>query len=125
MKQGFLLVQKKQSTSLQIGREDSLDAPQLMVLKADRTFEVYEPEFNWNSDYTQYTSYTWQKSGNSPFTTGEGTFILIGKQLQLTDNYGGDYGYLINIDKLTTTELQGHGNSSGYNETFVYRKQNN
>lgn len=104
---------------------DSLDMPVLITINPNSTFVSYSPQFH---NYYQWHyingepypfSYTWEKRG--PFgSSGEGSVLLIGNQLQLTDNYGSSYTVKVTITSLTSTRMVCSVNDESIEGTITY-----
>ena len=86
---------------------DSLDAPVLMTLNTNMTYISYWPSWSsWDGQYNNSPDFTWRKSGIYG-AGGDGTILLVGKQLQLTDDYGSSYCLRMTITSLTSKRLVG------------------
>ena len=88
---------------------DSLSGllPPLIIINSDGTFESYRA--SWTSykyiNGSEYpSSYSWRKSGGS----GEGTYLLVGNQIQLNDSYGYSYSTNATIVSLTNDRMVLH-----------------
>jgi len=87
---------------------DSLDTPVLIVLQPDGRYKSYDPDYR---DYTYINgiqvpaAYAWRPNGIYGARSGEGTAMLVGRQLQLTDDGGNNYSILLEIVSLTEQRL--------------------
>lgn len=87
---------------------DSLDTPVLIVLQPDGRYKSYDPDYR---DYTYINgiqvpaAYAWRPKGIYGAGSGEGTAMLVGRQLQLTDDGGNIYSILLEIVSLTEQRL--------------------
>ena len=85
-----------------LGGLDSLALPVLMVLNANQTFVSYNPQWEYpHGRHDNWPVYTWKK-GDNTLPHGEGSFLLVAKQLQLIDN---EYTLSMMIQSLTEKRL--------------------
>ena len=99
-------VERRQVDTKTLSGLDSLRVPLLITLNTDMTFIAYYPR--WNDLFGKYTNspdFTWQKKGSALLPNGDGTIMLIGKQLQLTDSYGNEYAVSATIQSITSKRL--------------------
>lgn len=84
---------------------DSLAVPVLMILNANQTFVAYNPKWEYpNGAHDNWPVYTWQK-GDNKLPNGDGSFLLVAKQLQLVDSYRDEYSLSMMIQSLTAKRL--------------------
>lgn len=99
---------------------DSLDVPVLMNLKSDMTFVAYTPRWNdYNGQYTNSPNFTWKK-GDGILPNGDGSILLVGKQLQLIDSYRDEYAISVIIQSLTSKRLTVYYSAWGESYTVIY-----
>ncbi len=92
----------------------TLDVIPLLVLKNDNTFKTYSPL--WKSE----NSYSWTK-GTQFFTTGEGTVMLVGSRLQLTQT-SPKYAVVCDVVSLTRTQMVCRFTINGNNIQCTYQR---
>ncbi|SFW22064.1 hypothetical protein SAMN02910409_0914 [Prevotellaceae bacterium HUN156] len=100
---------------------DSLDAPVLIILQPNGNYNSYNPEF---TDYAYLngirvpSAHRWRSKGIYN-TSGVGKALLVGRQLQLTDNDGDRYSILLEIVSLTDRQLVIKYNEEGFGSITV------
>lgn len=103
-----------------LGGLDSLAIPVLMILNADNTFISYNPKWEYpHSADDNWPVYTW-KQGDNKLPNGDGTILLIGKQMQLIDSYRSEYALSMSIQSLTAKRLVVQYTYDGENCTVTY-----
>ena len=103
-----------------LGGLDSLALPVLMVLNANQTFESYNPKWEYpHGADDNWPVYSWRK-GDNKLPNGDGTVLIVGKQLQLIDSYRDEYALSMMIQSLTAKRLVVKYNFDGENCTVTY-----
>ena len=88
-----------------LGGLDSLAVPVLMIINADMTFSSFNPRWEYpHSPDDNWPVFTWKK-GDNKLPKGDGTVLLVGKQLQLIDSYDSDYSLSMSIQRLTSMQM--------------------
>lgn len=86
---------------------DSLDTPPLIIINSDGTFESYVANlsnYRYINGISYPFSYSWRKQGPKG-GSGEGTYLLVGNQIQLNDKAGSTYSINATITSLTNDRL--------------------
>lgn len=103
-----------------LGGLDSLDVPVLMVLYANKTFDAYNPRWEYpHSADDNWHEFTWRQ-GDVILPNGYGRILLAGKQLQLIDSYRDEYSLSMTIQSLTSMRLVIKYIFGGENCTVIY-----
>ena len=104
-----------------LGGLDSLDVPVLMVLYANKTFDAYNPRWEYpHSAHDNWHEFTWRQ-GDGILPNGYGRILLVGKQLQLIDSYRDEYAISVTIQSLTSKRLTVyHDTGWGKKYTVIY-----
>ena len=103
-----------------LGGLDSLAIPVLMILNDNMTFNAFYPRWEYpHSPADNLPTFTWKK-GDNKLPNGEGTVLLVGKQLQLIDSYSDEYSLSMSILSLTSMRLVIKYFYDGENCTVTY-----